>query len=249
LRAEGFALAAITDHDRVDTNLELQRLAQQKGMPLLVAVEMTTDWQGAMTDVLCYGFDPETTELNALAQDVFRRQQDNSRAIFDHLSRNGMAFADEDMNAVLATPSANQPHKLVALVKQYGYGTPEASAGKLVMEAGFAFMLSDIRAVVEAAHRSGGVCLIAHPGRESDSSPYDLAWFDALRAEIPIDGLEVYYPDHTPEQIELYRGYAEKHHLLMSSGSDSHHPTKPPIRYRAEYSRSLLERLGIQIES
>lgn len=65
---------------------------------------------------------------------------------------------------------------------------------------------------------------------------------------IPIDGLEVYYPTHTPEQIGMYREYAKAHRLLISSGSDSHGPEKKPLKYRAEQSRSLLERLGIQIK-
>jgi 3',5'-nucleoside bisphosphate phosphatase len=249
LRGEGFALAAITDHDRVDTTASLQHLAQQKGLPLLVAVEMTTLWKGEMTDVLCYGFDPENNELNALAQDVLRRQQDNTRQIFDNLRQKSITFPVDEMTTVLEKPSAQQPHDLVALVKKHGYGTPEVSAGKLVMEAGFAFMMNDIAAVVEAGHRSGAVCLIAHPGRGGENTQFDAAWFDDLRREIPIDGLEVYYSTHTPEQTAMYVEYARKHGLLMSSGSDSHHADKPPapIKYRAELSRSLLERLGITI--
>ena len=43
------------------------------------------------------------------------------------------------------------------------------------------------------------------------------------------------------------QAYAEKHNLLTSSGSDSHGPGKKPIKYRAELSRALLERLGIRI--
>src|SRR5512133_164560 len=54
----GFSLAAIADHDRVDTLPGLQQMAGQRGLPLLVAVEMTTLWRDEMTDVLCYGFDP-----------------------------------------------------------------------------------------------------------------------------------------------------------------------------------------------
>jgi 3',5'-nucleoside bisphosphate phosphatase len=71
---------------------------------------------------------------------------------------------------------------------------------------------------------------------------------DELRQEVPIDGLEVYYPAHTPEQIAMYLEYAHKHRLLTSSGSDSHGPDHKPIKYRAELSRSLLERVGVQIE-
>jgi hypothetical protein len=70
-----------------------------------------------------------------------------------------------------------------------------------------------------------------------------------LRQEVPIDGLEVYYPVHTPAQTAMYLNYAQKHNLLVSSGSDSHRPDKPPIKYRADLSRNLLERVGIQIKA
>ena len=47
----------------------------------------------------------------------------------------------------------------------------------------------------------------------------------------------------------MYREYAQRHHLLTSAGSDSHGPDKLPIKYRAELSRGLLERVGIQIKA
>src|SRR4051812_22899721 len=56
---EGFALGAITDHDRLDTTASLQKLARAKHFPLLMAVEMSAIWHNKPTDVLCYGFDPD----------------------------------------------------------------------------------------------------------------------------------------------------------------------------------------------
>jgi predicted metal-dependent phosphoesterase TrpH len=70
---------------------------------------------------------------------------------------------------------------------------------------------------------------------------------DQFRREVPIDGLEIYYPVHTPAQTAMYREYAQRPHLLTSAGSDSHGPDKPSIKYRAELSHGLLERLGIQV--
>src|SRR5436305_5206829 len=69
LVSERFGLVAITDHDRVDTAVVLQQLAAEKQLPMLAAVEMSTSWGGELTDVLCYGFDPEKNELQDLAQD------------------------------------------------------------------------------------------------------------------------------------------------------------------------------------
>jgi len=245
---EQFGLAAITDHDRVDTAALLQRLAAEKQFPLLVAVEMSASWRGEATDVLCYGFDPANNALQELAQDVTRRQRENTWMVCENLRTVGISFPDQsELKAVLAAPSAQQPHALVALLKKLGYGTGEPSAGKLITDAGFSWATTDIAAVVDAAHRSGAVCLIAHPGRGEGFTCYDARLLDGLRAQVPIDGFEVYYPAHTPEQIAMYREYAKTHHLLTSAGSDSHGPEKRPIKYRAELSRDLLERLGIEV--
>ena len=245
---EGFGLAAISDHDRADIVTGLQELAVDKHMPMLVAVEMTTTWKGEMTDLLCYGFDPSQNTLNDLAQDLLRRQQENSREVYESLQRQGCALPTEALAAILAKSSAEQPHALVALLKEHNPDLENPEMGKMLMEAGLTFVTNEPAAVVEAAHQSGGVCLLAHPGREDGFMTFDVPLLDEFREEAPIDGLEVYYPLHTPDQTEMYREYAQRHDLLTSAGSDSHGPDKPPIKYRAELSRGLLERLGIQVE-
>ena len=259
---EQFGLAAITDHDRADTAVVLQELARDKHQPLLVAVEMTTLWPDElagqdelsglpnMTDLLCYGFETGPNALNNLAQDLLRRQCENTQEVYENLQQQGYTFSPDpdELTTLLAQPSPQQPHALAALVKKHGYGTGQPSAGRIVLEAGCKFALNDLAAVVEAAHQSGAVCLIAHPGRKDGWVTYDVQMLDKLRQEIPIDGLEVYHPKHTPTQTVLYQEYAETHNLLVSAGSDSHRREKPPIKYSAELSRDLLERVGIQIE-
>jgi predicted metal-dependent phosphoesterase TrpH len=74
LLREQFRLAAITDHDRTDTVAVIQQLALDKHLPMLVGVEMTTTWKGEMTDLLCFGFEPNHNALSDLAQDLLRRQ-------------------------------------------------------------------------------------------------------------------------------------------------------------------------------
>jgi predicted metal-dependent phosphoesterase TrpH len=85
LVSEQFGFAAITDHDRVDTALTLQQLAREKQFPLLTAVEISASWQGKPTDVLCYGFDPETNDLHSLTQGIAHRQQENTRHVYENL--------------------------------------------------------------------------------------------------------------------------------------------------------------------
>lgn len=248
LLREQFGLAAVTDHDRPDTAAAIQQLALDKHLPVLVAVEMTAAWKGELTDLLCYGFDPGPNALNDLAHDLLQRQQENTRQVYEGLRRQGVVLPPEVLPALLAVPSADQPNALIACLKEHGYGLGEPSAGELVESAGCTFATNEPAAVVEAAHRSGGVCLLAHPGRGDGFVTYDAQLLDEFRREASIDGLEVYHPLHAPAQTAMYREYAGRHHLLISAGSDSHHPDRPPIKYRAESCRDLLERVGVRVE-
>jgi predicted metal-dependent phosphoesterase TrpH len=247
LRDEEFALAAVADHDRADTVGTIQRLARERNLPVLVAVEISSFWKGDLVDMLCYGFDPDHNALRYLALDTLHRQRENSREVYENLQRQGYALPPDALAGVLDKPNVVQPHALVAVLKEQGYGLGEPRAGKILLDAGCEFATNEPAAVVEAAHRSGGVCLLAHPGRGDGFVTFDLNLLDQFRREAPIDGLEVYYPLHTPAKTAMFAEYARRHDLLVSAGSDSHGPDKPPVKHRAELCRDLLERVGIEI--
>jgi hypothetical protein len=247
LRDEQFALAAVADHDRADTVGTIQRLALERNLPVLVAVEISSEWMGELVDMLCYGFDPDHDALRDLSRDTLHRQRENSREVYENLQRQGYALPPDALAGVLDKPNVVQPHALVAVLKEQGYGLGEPRAGKILLDAGCEFATNEPAAVVEAAHRSGGVCLLAHPGRGDGFVTFDLNLLDQFRREAPIDGLEVYYPLHTPAKTAMFAEYARRHDLLVSAGSDSHGPDKPPVKHRAELCRDLLERVGIEI--
>jgi predicted metal-dependent phosphoesterase TrpH len=243
-----FSLAAITDHDRVDKLTSIQQLALKNHMPLFVGVEMSTMWRNEMLDLLCFGFDPDHNALDALAKDLLHRQQENSLDVYAKLQQQGYSLSANELSMILDQTSPLQQFAFATTLQAHGYGVGKPSIGKILMEAGCAFASCDPTAVVQAAHQSGAVCLIAHPGRCDGFVNFDAPLLDQFRQEIPIDGLEVYYPMHSPQQTEMYLEYAHHNHLLISAGSDSHRPEKPPIKYPAEYCHDLLERLGIQIK-
>lgn len=246
---EGFDLVAITDHDRVNMVADTQARAAEINLPVLSGVEMSTEWNGKMGDVLCYGFDPAQNYLVPLAERIAREQAENVHAIYDHLLKRGYQFPRQ--SEILADHSGNVrlPGDVIRLLRDHGYAPDWRTAINMIHEAGFHPIRVDMGETVEAAHRSGAVCLIAHPGRrESGFTFYAPDLLDQVRADVPIDGIEVYHPTHSAEMTETYLAYARKHNLLMSAGSDSHSiPGRMPRKHRAETCRALLERLGIQV--
>jgi 3',5'-nucleoside bisphosphate phosphatase len=249
LASEHFDLVAVTDHDRIDKIPEIQALAAEKHLPVLSGVEMSTVWNGKMGDVLCYGFDYENHELIAIVNKFRKKRQKNMYEIYEKLLQKGYTFPNQQ--EVLAKNNGKLLHPLDngILLREHGYAPNWSTAMEIIREAGYHSTRLDMAETVEAVHRSGGVCLIAHPGRrESGFTFYDPALLDQLRVDVPIDGIEVCHPSHSPESIEIFQEYVRKHNLLGSTGSDSHCiPTRMPIKYRAEISRNLLEQVGIKV--
>lgn len=252
--AEGFGMVAITDHDRVDNAATFQALAKAKNLPVLVAAEMSTQWRGQYVDVLCFGFDPDHHTIQRMTRNVLQGQEENTRQVYDYLRKRGYlqvgmggAEAETSLNAILEKPAARHPHEMVAWLRQRHPDQDVLEIWNLHRQAGGVFFTNPIAKLVDAVHESGGVCLIAHPGRGEFYPVFDANLLDEIRREAALDGFEAYYPKHSTAQTAMYVAYAEKYNLLTSSGSDSHGPDKKPIKYPAGNSRRLLERMGIHI--
>jgi len=250
LKTEHFGMVAITDHDRVDQTAALQQLAFAHDLPILVAAEFSTNWRGQPVDTLCFGFDPENDKLKALASSLLSRQRENTRQVFDYLLKRGYRFEapSDPLQDLLKYPSAGQPFALAGLLTNHT-GMEWAAAWKTIQDGGMKFSTNPITDVVDAVHASGGVCLIAHPGRGEFWPIFTPSLLDDIRSDVPLDGFEAYYPVHTAEQTAMFVDYADRHDLLVSSGSDSHGKNRNPIKYPAHPIHKLLDRMGIHIRT
>lgn len=249
LANEGFQLVAVTDHDRVDKVAEIQALAAERQLPVLAGVEMSTVWHEQMGHMLCYGFDPTQNELQTLIAEVKQQQRENVQQVHAELRRRGYDFPRQQELLREQGGEVLHANENAYLLKEHGYAADWRTAMGMISEAGHRSIKADMARTVEAAHNSGAVCLIAHPGRrERGFTFYDPALLDEVRQEIPIDGIEVYHPYHSEDIIKTYLDYVHAHDLLSSTGSDTHcTPGRMPIKYKAETNRKLFERLRIRV--
>lgn len=248
LRDAGFRLVAITDHDTCAHVEELQRLGAANGIVVIPAMEVTTDWHGASAHLLCFAPDGFGSRLPALANGIVARQRQNTRDVYHELLRRGYEFPRlEDVLGGLRGPVRPADNEI--LLRAHDYVPDMTSAFALITDAGYRQMTVPLRDAADAAHEAGALAVIAHPGRgEGEIHRYELDELSAMLDDVPLDGIEVYYPKHTPEQVADFEGLAARRGLLVSAGSDSHGPDQRlPIRYEATLVANLLARCGVLV--
>lgn len=246
----GFKLVALADHDSMHNVPEMWERLTAHGVGFIPAVEMTTRWRNRQVHLLVYGIDPQAPSAEAFLT-VLRKQQEQLRETSERMIALLQAHAryipglDEVAMGLPLTP-----HRVFTAMIRNGHGNNLYQAHNIVRGLGEPVVVDvPLDETVAAAQASGGVTIVAHPGRDDGFGVLKEPELDTMLAEIPIDGVEAHYRSYKDVDTQRYRDWAEANGLLVSSGSDSHWPNHPvnPTPHPARWSADLLRRLGIDV--
>jgi predicted metal-dependent phosphoesterase TrpH len=217
MRARNVAWFSITDHDTT-------RAYEADGMPsnVVPGIEINTTWNGSDVHILGYGIPTGDSPLG----DTLARNREHRRARIDvmvaGLNRAGYPVTVEQVLAESGGGHAlGRPHVAKALVRAGMVPDVAAAFRELLSSGGAGYAPSNHITPLEAieiVRRSGGVPVLAHPGRLKDEAVIgDLS-------EAGLVGLEVFYPSHDVPQVAHFRALAAQNGLVMTAGSDFHDP-------------------------
>lgn len=226
--ARGLTAIAATDHNTTAGVLALQEAGRRHGVRVVSGVELDSAYGGKLWHTLVYGADPAAPALLELCAAVFERNAADARRLSDELPRQGFVLAGLDQlgRAPNVADVATALARLNALPGRVaGEGDEEAGMRFLLTALPGAYRPVGVDEVIAVAHSLGALAVLAHPGRSKGiyaipADEHDLAAMTAAG----LDGVEVYYPTHSPAQVALFGDLAARHGLLVSGGSDSHHP-------------------------
>lgn len=244
-----FAVAAVTDHDSLEYSADICVLGEEAGVHVIPGTEITTAWRGLPAHLLCYSSGFTGDILCSLATRIRDAQLNNTRDVFDVLIGRGYRFPRAQ--DVLAHQNGHvlRPVDNAQLLVAHGYTGTIEQALDVIREAGYRQTTVPLADAIEAAHASGAVAVLAHPGRGGgELHAFSVDELNELVTLLPLDGIEAYYPTHTAEQVKIYSAFASARGLLVSAGSDSHGSTQRyPIAYPASLVAPLLERCGVAV--
>jgi predicted metal-dependent phosphoesterase TrpH len=218
MRARGVSWLSITDHDTT----RAYDAIDAAGLRLVPGIEINTTWNGSDVHILGYRIPTGTSVLAA----TIERNREHRRARIDTMvaGLNGAGYPLTVEQVLVESQGAHalgRPHVAKALVRNGMIRDVQAAFDQLLTSGkpGYApsHHITPAEAI-ELIRASGGVPVLAHPGRLKD---------EAIIAELVASGLvgiEVFYPTHSTQQIGHYRTLAGRFGLVMTGGSDFHDP-------------------------
>jgi predicted metal-dependent phosphoesterase TrpH len=217
----GVTTLALTDHDAIAGVPEAMRAAEQVGIELVPAIEMSCVHEYAEDLHIC-GY---WVDLEAIAPACERAQQERiSRAeeIVEKLRGEGFDLTlDDAVREAGDALSIGRPHIARAAGASGDLGP---FFEEYLVPGAKAFVprrWPTAAQAVETIQQAGGIAVVAHPYWDI-SEPVKVE--ELIRA-LDIDGIETFYPTHSKEQTEHLVALCDELDLIPTASSDYHGPT------------------------
>jgi len=213
-------IIALTDHDNVN-GLDEARQAASGKLEVLVGVELSAEEDQKDRHLLGYLFDLDNEAFLTTLVELRDARVSRADRIVQKLAGLGINISLERVYALAGSGSVGRPHVARVMVEQGYVSSLQEAFDKYLSDSGPAFVphfrLTPADAI-QLIHSAGGAAVLAHPGR------LDGNYRAIIEALVPagLDGIEVYYPDHTPDMVSSLQQLATQHNLVMTVGSDFH---------------------------
>ena len=247
-KTHGIGVLAVTDHNTTSQVQAAQMAAAEHGVTLIPALELDSAFGAKLWHILIYGVDPTAPAIVALGAAVAERNARDAEAIADHFRQQGHALpwlaSLERQPTVADVGHALVKHGIVP--PQPGVEDEAAGTGWIMTQMRELYRPVTVDEAVSVTHQEGGVAVLAHPGRSKGvyAIPATAEDVEAM-VVVGLDGIEALYSGHSAEQQQFYSDLAAAHALLVTAGSDSHHPAQGLRGRPAVDCAAFLEQLGI----
>jgi predicted metal-dependent phosphoesterase TrpH len=217
----GVRVMSLTDHDTTEGLPEaFQAAARYPDLTLVPGIEMSTDVPGSEVHILGHFIDWQDPEFEKKLEHLRESRLDRARRMVERLAELGKPVDWERVEAFAGEGAVGRPHIARALVEA-GHVADVNEAFKLYLSrTGPAYVererLSPTE-VVEMLNEVHGLATLAHPR--------ELEGLEELLSDLKAAGLvgmEVYYQDYKPDEVERLRVIAERFDLIPMGGSDYH---------------------------
>ncbi len=225
--ANGVHVLALTDHDDVSGLAAAQAAAAGTDLTLIPGVEISVTWGGQTVHIVGLRIDPRCSALANGLHDIRLGRMERARRMAGDLAQHGIVGAYEGADGYAVNKQmVGRTHFARWLVAQ-GHAPDMRGAFKRFLTPGHPGYVEHEWTSLENAvgwiRASGGMAVIAHPGRYAFNARQLHLLLDAFRA-LGGEGIEVISGSHHPSEYGKFADLARAFGLKASRGADFHAP-------------------------
>jgi len=217
----GLSAFALTDHDTLQGLPEARAEAARRGIELISGAEISAEW-GGQDDIhiLALFVDEDNAAFNATLSQRQQERRSRGERMAQRLVEHGYALDLDAIRADVGDGVWGRPHLARALVRAgHAKDNDDAFDRFLGREHPWYVPYEKWKAfeVVRAIRDAGGVSSLAHAVWYKNGDPL----IRALAAE-GLDAIEVFHPDHGPDEERRFLALSRELDLATTAGSDFH---------------------------
>jgi predicted metal-dependent phosphoesterase TrpH len=228
----GLSALALTDHDSLGGIPRFLRAAAGRSVRAVPGVEISADFNPGTMHMLGYFVGHEDDGLERKLRRIREGREERNREILRRLNGLGFAITWEEVKSFAQEDVVGRPHFAQALIARGYVGGKDEAFDRYLGKGKPAYAdrwRLNPEESVRMIRESGGVPVLAHPFTLQRKREELWALVSSLR-EKGLEGVEVYYPEHTSELQSQYLALARSFGLVATGGSDFHGALAPDIR-------------------
>lgn len=216
---QDLAAIAIVDHDTTAGIAEAQEAAFGTGLEVVPGVELSAEGEWGDFHILGLYVNLQNGPLQKRLETLREGRVARAVRMLERLAALGVPLEWEDVAGLAGKAAVGRMHIARALV-QRGYVANIGEAfQRYIGWGGPAYVPRARLSPAEAIHlirEAGGVAVLAHPAASG------VVAHIPMLVSLGLQGIEVYYPEHSPEDVNALLGIARCYRLLITGGSDFH---------------------------
>jgi len=259
-RKRNISLMSITDHDSIDCQEKAMALAGEYGIAYIPGVELNVTFQylnkSISLDFLGYRYDITNLELKSKLQLIKEHREARARQILEKLNtefdkENIERFTEEDLKNIQDSVDGvfGRPHIANYLIEKGIVRDKQEAFDKYLVKCDVPKYPLSLAEASKLVKNAGGILIHAHPNDPNGTSLVSITTDLDGQAKIIekdmldyIDGVECWHSRHDVKTTAHYIGFARKHGLIMTGGSDCHQ--KPILMGTVDIPDYVAEQFG-----
>lgn len=226
--SKGITTIALCDHDTVAGIQQFIDYAAKFHIHAISGIEISAEWISGECHILGLGIDHTSPEVKSYLSELKESRDERNIRICQKLNTQGISISIEEVAAEAGGDIIARPHIANVLVKKGICSSIDDAFTKYLARGAAAHVkrlrLSPLDAISFLKNNNASVFL-AHPSKLH--LPVDeFRKFIQTLIPIGLDGLEVFTPYSTDDDIEQYLTLCKEFGMKISGGSDYHGSNK-----------------------